>query len=365
MITELKIKNFKSLKSIEASLNKLNILVGLNGMGKSSFLQVLLLLIQSEKMDKGEIDLNGGLVQIGQGKDALYQFAETDVISIRVSFRDSSIFSWDFGYNPGRDKLKSVHSYSTTGFASFKGLSESFQYISAERIGPKELYESSSSTVEDKHQVGLLGEYSVNFLNRFGSESKVAEVLRHPKSKSPYLVDQVAAWMNEVSPGVILNTRYVAEANKYILDYQFEFGELKTNSFKPKNVGFGISYVLPVIVALLTAPESKTLILENPESHIHPKGQAELGRMIGLASKAGAQILVETHSDHIINGIRVAVREGILDHSDINIMFFSKESTSTEQYSTLTPIKIDPYGELSEYPENFLDEWTNQLLKLI
>ncbi|PGH40399.1 MAG: hypothetical protein CRN43_03260 [Candidatus Nephrothrix sp. EaCA] len=150
-----------------------------------------------------------------------------------------------------------------------------------------------------------------------------------------------------------------------ILDYQFDLVKDKTNPFRPRNVGFGISYVLPVVLALLTAEEGKIIVLENPESHIHPRGQAELGKLIALAAGAGAQLFAETHSDHILNGIRVAVKENAVDRSMVNVMYFDKTTVEEEQFTKITPIKVDCNGELDEYPKDFLDEWSNQLLKLL
>ena len=86
MITKIEINNFKSLKTAEVSVSNLNLLMGLNGMGKSSFIQTLLLLMQSDKLEERVIDLNGILAQIGQGRDALYQFAQEEKIVSAVSF---------------------------------------------------------------------------------------------------------------------------------------------------------------------------------------------------------------------------------------------------------------------------------------
>ena len=85
-------------------------------------------------------------------------------------------------------------------------------------------------------------------------------------------------------------------------------------------------------------------------------------------------MFVETHSDHIINGVRVAVRDGVLKPEDVNIAFFerkerlkdnAKDSDDMEIHSEIRNIKIDDNGSLSEYPEDFMDEWNNQLLELM
>lgn len=450
MIKQIEIKNFKSLKHANVRVSNLNLLMGLNGMGKSSFIQTLLVLLQSDKLEEGIIDLYGLLVKIGQGKDALYQFAEEDHIGLHIQFDFDSIekifseylketkqkktperlailneiysidgafdidelckrmneskkistatfyhtkdllvksnlivehkqkenkaqfekavhnsFKWKFLYQKDKDKLVANEQYSKTAMDCFRAQTKQFQYISAERIGPKDLYDSSSIAVEDKKQLGLLGEFSAHYINVFGQEHEVIEKLRHPKANSSNLLAQVNTWMREISPGISINTKYIHEINKVILDYQFDYGTQKTNSFRPKNVGFGISYVLPIVVALLTAEVGKIIVIENPESHIHPRGQAELGKLISLAASIGAQLFIETHSDHILNGIRVAVKENLINKSKVNVMYFEKTTTEKEQFTKITQIEVDKNGTLSEYPKDFIDEWSNQISKLI
>ena len=371
MITKIEIKNFKSIKEAKVRTKNLNLLMGLNGMGKTSFIQALLLLMQSDKLEERMIELNGILAQIGQGRDAFYQFAGEDFIEFGIEFKEEK-FNWRFNYKHDKDKLVSDIGFTKDQMQYFREKTKLFQYISAERIGPREIYDASSIVVVDKKQLGLLGEYAAYYINLFGSDYDVKKSIQHPATSSGKLNTQVNAWLREISPGVSLNTKYVPEVNKVILDYQFDLEKTATNSFRPKNVGFGISYVLPIVLALLTVEENKIVVIENPESHIHPKGQAQLGRLIALSAQSGAQIFVETHSDHILNGIRVAVKEfhstdGVsgVSKDNVNIMYFDKVTTDKEQYSQITPIRVDYKGELDEYPIDFLDEWSNQLLKLL
>ena len=135
--------------------------------------------------------------------------------------------------------------------------------------------------------------------------------------------------------------------------------------FKPENVGFGISYALHVVTALLAAGAGGLVIIESPESHIHPRGQAELGKLIALVAQNDVQVIIETHSDHIINGIRVAVKEGLLSEDKTTLFYFERKVAEKEQFSAITDIKLDRNGTLSDEPEGLLDEWGNQLLKLI
>ena len=115
----------------------------------------------------------------------------------------------------------------------------------------------------------------------------------------------------------------------------------------------------------MQASAGELIIIENPESHLHPRGQAELGKLIALAAQNDVQIIIESHSDHILNGIRVAVKESSIDKDKVIAFYFKKVVTDNEQYSRITDIKIDKNGTLSDYPENLLNEWSNQLSKLI
>lgn len=365
MIKKIEVKNFKSIKKADVNVSNLNLLMGLNGMGKSSFIQTLLLLMQSDKLEERVIDLNGILAQIGQGRDALYQYAEEENIVFELTFDGQPKYSWKFGYQKDKEKLTAEKGYTKDQMSFFRKKTSPFQYIPANRIGPMDIYDASSVVVSDKKQLGLLGEYAAYYINVFGQEQVVSEKLRHSKASSTNLLSQINAWMKEISPGVSLNTKYVPEVNKVILDYQFDLLNDKTNTFRPKNVGFGISYVLPIVLALLTAEDGKLIVIENPESHIHPRGQAELGKLISLAANIGAQLFIETHSDHILNGIRVSVKDALVDKSRVNVMYFEKTTNEKEQFTKITQIRIDKNGTLSEYPKDFLDEWSNQISQLI
>ncbi len=362
MIESFNIKNFKSLKEMTLSARALNILAGLNGMGKSSFLQTLLLLKQSAGIaGDGRLQLKGWLIDIGKGKDALYQFAAEETIELSLMLGDGKILKWTFNYEPEWEFLESNERYPDE---TLDGLLDGFQYLSAERIGPVTMHDASQLSVSEKN-LGVKGEYTVHFLHVNGNRRKVDDQLKHDGTEEPTLMNQVNGWLNEISPGIKLKVVELPGIDKMLLNYQFDLGAGKTAPFQPANVGFGVSYALSVIVSLLTSEKENIIIIENPEAHIHPRGQAALGKLMALAAARGAQLFIETHSDHIINGIRVAVKEGLIDNNDVSFSYFTKATTRDEQYTEVTEIKVDQHGELSAYPMDFLDEWNNQLLKLV
>lgn len=201
--------------------------------------------------------------------------------------------------------------------------------------------------------------------------TKMHERNIHEGSKETFLLEQIQLWLNIISPGAKVSFEKIAigDLTRY---HQFvTYGDKK---FKPENVGFGVSDILPVLTAVLTSRPGDVLIIGNPEAHLHPKGQAKIGELLARAAAFGVQLFVETHSDHVINGIRVAVAEKIIKSEDVNIAFFERKehcdllddgAVKNETYAEVRNIKVDDQGSLSEYPADFMDEWNNQLMELI
>lgn len=369
MIDSVKIKNFKSLKSIDLQLTNLNILAGLNGSGKSSFIQSLLLLHQSFTnilKTSGLILQDGELISLGSGKDIYYQYAhKNELIEFQITIQDSTL-NWHFEYAPNSDILP-VHKINLPSNISHINLfNNNFQYLNTEHISPQVSYKKSEFQVVKNKNIGTKGEYVVHYLAEYGNSEKIKDPnLQHNQANSTSLIHQTDAWISEISPGIKLIAEDIHGLDIVRLGIKFETKDGFTNEIKPINTGFGISYVLPVVVAILKAKKDDILIIENPESHLHPKGQSTIGRMLAYAAQKGVQIFVETHSDHIINGLRVAAKNKKLDPQNVKIFYFNRILNSSEQYSDIEEILVDKNGELSNYPTGFLDEWNEQLMELL
>lgn len=367
MIKLLELKNFKSIKNHLFRLRNLNVMFGLNGMGKSTFIQSLLLLKQSDKLRFGELKLNGEFIEIGKGKDAFYQYSKEDELMIDIHFTDGQKKRFDFEYKSESDYFdaKSTEKIESSFFEESL-FQYKFKYLSSFRIEPRVIHKNSYKEVVDNRNVGINGEYTIHFLNYYGNTEIAFENLKHKNSGNLSIIEQVNNWMGEISPGVKFNTTEIVNSDNFLLDIQFKQENLGfTNHFRPTNVGYGISHVLPIVTTLLSARPEDLIIIENPEAYIHPRGQVELGKLIALAANNDIQIIVESHSDHILNGIRVAIKYNLISKDDAIIFYFEKELKKNEQYSKITHIQVDKNGELSNYPKNLLDEWGNQMLKLV
>lgn len=383
MIKTIDIKNFKSIKEKQFSLKNLNLLLGLNGMGKSSFIQALLALKQSPNLSNGRLDLNSNrFINLGTTKDALYQYSKKQDLSLDLNFSSGNSLNLQFKYEPEADYFlsKNIEINSFTEIIR-KVLQEplftdNFQYLNANRKEPTSVNPKNFSNVVNSKNIGNHGEFTAHFIEVFNGDDLQFDNLLHKESISKdnvtgkeiinkTLINQINLWMGEISPNVNVRTTSIS-SDFVLLEYVYKqpnFGN--TNRYKPENVGFGISYGLPVVVSLLAAKPGELIIIENPESHIHPRGQAELGRLIAKTAMNDVQVIVETHSDHILNGIRVAVKENEISKEKVGIFYFERVTEADEQYSKVTDIAVDQKGELSSYPLNMLDEWNNQLFNLM
>lgn len=368
MIREIKLTNFKLFKELSVPIKNLNILSGLNGMGKSSFIQALLLLRQS-KSDKNNLNLNGDLLYSGLSSDILCRTAENNKIKFYIK-TDNQIYTWEFENNHGKDYLDGIF----TGDNHLNLFSDNFHYINAEHIGPRESHERNDIIVEKYKQLSIkkgMAELAIQFLKFFENEPIAIESLKHPYAKDDSLLSQVEAWLQEISPDIRINIEKMDR--EYLLSFKYESvsndGTLTyTKDFKPQNVGFALSYSLPYIIAILSAKPGSLLLFENPESHLHPKGQAKIAEMMCLAAQSGVQIFAETHGDHIINESLVQLKEHSKDQNkgihidNIQILFFEREQE--QHLGKVHNIILEQSGKIRQPPENFFDQFNIHQRKL-
>lgn len=384
MIKNISIKNFKSIEDLNLKFSNLTVLSGLNGMGKSSVIQVLLLLKQS--YSKGVfhegLSLNGDLANLGTVKDALYEFAKTEEININIDFDYEKLISknWNFTKEINDENgLESENNYTNSDFmphsSDYKSednfdLNEipffnnkNFKYLNADRL-VKNDYDISHYNVVKNNSLGINGQYTTHYLSYYAT-SKINNDLLFPETEINELHYQVSKWMNEISPGTKIITEENSGSETIKLRYSFESGVTNTNSYKPLNVGFGITYILPILVSLLSSKKGDILIIENPESHIHPKAQSIIGKLIAKVASTGVQVIIETHSDHILNGIRIAVKNNGVNNDFVKLYFFYRKENESKIYTDYHSPNLDQKGKIDYWPENFFDEWENNITDLI
>lgn len=374
MIKTINIQNFKSHKNTKLNLKNLTVLCGNNGVGKSSAIQLFLLIREAYIKDRSFdiLDLKSNPVKIGTPNDAIYQFSEKDSFEIDlITTNESSKFVYEA--NSENDKVKTFIALNKeisqipVNIKEESLFNNNFQYIGASRLGPQEKYDKDDKIVGVHKQISVIegkAEYFVHFLDKYKNQEVISEIcLLSEDIVYTDLSAQVVAWEKCISRGVNIEIEDIGKLG-FLLKYNFETEASptkKTKNFEATNVGFGLSYVMPILVAILSAQKDSLIIIENPEAHLHPSGISKLTELICLAAQAGIQIIIETHSDHIINGILVQsklyeeTKKGI-DKNNVSIYQFERD----EDYhcSVATKVEVKEGGRISFAPEGFFDQST-------
>ena len=266
--------------------------------------------------------LVGELVQLGKYGDVLTEGSVNDTVAISVT-EDDVTYRWMFGGPVDANQL-----YFAAAPADLPNFLTSghFQYLQADRIVPKTLYPQAPQRARDNGFLGSQGQYTADYLT-LASQMPIRPKRRFPKSgvglspelldkvvPTDCLLDQVNGWLQPLSPGIRLNSVGITGTDEVLLQYSYagRLKEVTSNYYRPTNVGFGLTYSLPIVVARLAAQSGALLLLENPEAHLHPQAQTALGELLARCASDGVQIIVETHSDHLLNGVRLAVKKRLI-----------------------------------------------------
>jgi predicted ATPase len=343
VISAIQLKAFKSYPDAKIPFKPLTLLSGLNNSGKSSLIQAVRMYQQAANGQSPLLENHGEVSDMRSRFSSLLAAIEitcvfTDGISSRLHLND------DVLEKPERCPV------------SF--------YVSADRLGPQTVLplRRAFSALPD---MGEQSRYVLDVLGRLHN-AWIPDALAHPKAQSKSLQHVLDGWLSEIAPGIGFS---------FEPDPKADAARAEIDTFRPINVGFGLSYTLPILVAILgmaaQAPETgwennwgeswdakrqsegTLVILENPEAHLHPQGQTAMGRLLALAAASGIQVLVETHSDHLMDGIRLAVKEGLVDADNIAFHYLNKNKDGMTEVKSP---KIYQNGKLDFWPDGFFDQ---------
>ncbi len=375
-ITKVTVENFKCFDALDVPCAPLTLLTGYNAAGKSTVLQAVLVLAQGLRMAPHAtlLPLNGDLVVLGSGSDVVRHDSLEQVIRLAVSTADECI-TWQFASEKDlspRGLLRLVDAEHVTKGTTRRWSAEMLPadllrapmavalrdviWLGAVRGRQRETFPVPKTPLENSGDVGGEGEYGAYwYLECADDEVEVSR--RHPSDDRETVRSQVDAWLNELFPGARVNADRLAADSPV----QLTFSTSRTSPWsKPANVGFGLNYAFPMLVAALTAKKGSVVVVDSAEAHLHPRAQSAVGRLLAQMANAGLQVFLESHSDHLLNGVRLAVRQGLLAPEDAAIHFFG----AGDGVGNVTTISIDRTGAVNDWPDGFFDQMETDLAAL-
>lgn len=230
--------------------------------------------------------------------------------------------------------------------ASYEAQFDSIFYLGPLREYPHRDYLWSRSRPQD---VGLRGEKAIDAI----LAATNAGELRNIKYKAPRrpFQDMIAYWLREMG---LIHDFSVQEIAKRSNRWQARVRISKDGEEALlTDVGFGVSQVLPVVTLLQYVPEGATVILEQPEIHLHPLAQANLADVIiNAATHRRIQVILESHSEHMLLRLQRRVAEEVISSDNIKLYFCNTPHGS----SILEPLSLDLFGEIRNWPANFMGD---------
>ncbi len=415
MLNKIEIENFKCFREMTTfPLGAINLLTGTNGKGKSTLLQVLLLMRQSVTHNDAtdSILINGECVSLGSFDD-LRNVNRTKKSKIIFAFHlDLSSVKYSLEEDPDDDMVASINQiqleiidkdgqnldylifrkenelvYDFNGGTKGAGLHRllprnmdvfdlqyakhiarineelSFgriHYVGADRLGPQDFY--FKSTLAKFPNVGAKGELTASVLQKKKNDPVHSDLCINSEANSALptvqiLEAQTELWLSYVFDGGKVEIRTTEGSNTLIAAYNADSSAKPR--YKPVNVGFGFSYILPIIVSGLIAKSGEILIVENPEAHLHPKAQSRLIEFLAKVSTTGVQVFIESHSEHILNSLRVHVKNKTVTSRQAKVLYFhGKEEKPFDD------ITINQDGSIKTWPADFFDQTDKDLEKL-
>ena len=368
MLERIDLRFFKCFEELQLPLAPLTLLTGFNSSGKSSVLQALVLLHQTMREHEWttRLSLNGAGVRLGTMPDVIDEVFGRRSFEIGLTDGENTC-DWTF-HGDRKDMSMAIQRVSVNGravegpqslryllppdekSASIALLARRLRdlaYITAERVGPQETY-----ALEDPHVVNVVGprgEHAVSVLH-WGRDEPVLADLALPGAPASRF-RQVEQRMRTLFPGCTLDLQQAPRANAVTLGLRTSDD---TGFHLPAHTGFGLTQCLPIVIAALSASKGAILLVENPEVHLHPAGQALMGQFMGDVACAGVQVIVETHSDHVLSGVRRMVKTGRLAADRVAIHFFRPRSSGQPQ--VVSPA-LDDAGNIDSWPQGFFDQF--------
>lgn len=341
MIDKVIIDGFKCFDHAELKMGNLTLLAGKNSAGKSTVIQAILAMEQT-----GKNPFSGQYIKLGKISELKNQLTGNKEIKITICCKTEK---------EQRTATKILKDDYTDAEVIGQFIdSMRIHYLIADRKGVDDTYEKLD---DNQDEIGVDCKYAFSYLAKHERDSFVDSEMVYDWDSKLIFGGQVEYWLERLV-GYRVKAEEIPHTEKILVTY--EKGRIK--NLRPKNVGTGVTYITELIIAALSCKRGDVLIMENPEIHLHPSGQAEFIEFVAFLVGKGIQVIIETHSDHIYNGIRKSVYLDYIEQTDVQIYFLEQQEDGT---SKPVLIPVDEQGKVMVHQEDMFDQTKKDLNVLI
>ena len=224
-------------------------------------------------------------------------------------------------------------------------------YLGPLREYPQREYRWSGASPVD---VGSRGEHSVDAILAATSRNEKRNL--QPRFRLISFQEMVAYWLQELELIHSFEIKEIAQGSNLY------HALVRANESSPEtmltDVGFGVSQVLPVLVLLYYVPDGSIVLMEQPEIHLHPSVQSGLADiMLAVAKRRRIQIIVESHSEHLLRRFQRRAAEGNVPASDLKLYFVNND----DGVAKLNDLTLNEFGEIENWPDRFFGDEVGEI----
>lgn len=226
-------------------------------------------------------------------------------------------------------------------------------YVGPLRVPPERMYIWVGAQPD---HVGQEGEHTVQAI--LAAEKRGDRISRGRGRRKATLQEYTAHWLRELGLIQEFHVVPISEGSRVFEVRVRKSSNPKSAEVLITDVGFGVSQVLPVLVQCFYVPEGSTVVFEQPDIHLHPSVQAGLADVfIDAWKKRGVQIIVESHSEHLLRRLQRRIAEEGIPQDDVGLFFCS----AGDRASRLMPLELDTYGNISNWPKEFFRDQFDEI----
>ena len=347
MINSLFIKDFKSIEEYRFELGSLNLFVGPNSSGKSSAIQALLL-----ACDNARADGTGHKLVCKHTKTPSFKEVRNFVTNAKAF--TVAVDDVEMSFTPADDFMTGTMVTQSKGFDAneLNFLTGKVLYLPAARTS--ELSETRINQDSDGNALGLFGEYVIDYFQNHKDDLIPDAVIKDRSSLT--FSGQLNYWLKTL-------TGYSIQVQLDGAEYKVRYIGVGGKEIHPHHVGTGVSFITGVLIAgLASCIDGGLLIVENPEIHLHPAAQADIIDFLSMIACAGSQVMVETHSDHLLNGIRRLLRGKVMGEQTARVFNFRRADNGT---SVIRTVRLNQYGGIENDEPGLFDQFDRDLAAII